>query len=80
MTRRTRTSREAENRLDDLEDRRARLDRVPALDHDIPEEDVERIIQASREHLDNPTDREVALAAVAARETTRSIPTTRRRP
>ena len=99
MTRRTRTSREAENRLAALEsvvstgetptlteaEQKAILDTLDGLGHTVDPDATEReqvgaLIHASRERLDNLTDREVALAAVAARETTRLTPTTRRRP
>jgi hypothetical protein len=81
MTRRTRTAREAENRLADLEDHRTQtstdefdlsplttaerrmLDR--AFDPDAPEgEQVEALVRASHERLDNPTDREVTLESI----------------
>ena len=82
MTRRTRTSHEAENRLAALEDRTRTPDEEfdlsplskaekEALDRafgpDTTEgEQVEALIQASRERLDNPTDREVALESIRA--------------
>ena len=80
MTRRTRTSREVENRLATLEDRTRTPDeefdlsplskvKKEALNRafgpDTTEgEQVEALIQASRERLDNPTDRELALESI----------------
>ena len=80
MTRRTRTSREAENRLAALEDRTRTPDEEfvlsplskaekEALDRafgpDTPQgEQVKALIQSSRERLDNPTDREVTLKSI----------------
>ena len=85
MTRRTRTSRDAENRLAALEsvvstgetptlteaEQKAILDTLDGLGHTVDPDATEReqvgaLIHASREHLDNPTDREVALESIRA--------------
>lgn len=62
MTRRSK--RNLERRLDDLEDRGDRSHARPALDADVSDELVGRIIQSSRARLDDPTEREVALESI----------------